>query len=122
MAIYFRTDAAHYTMLGLMVDFALRFLGGGNASPIGCLALVIRSFFDIVGGGHGSIFDHTAFGKNPIWKTGLAVQFANVLGLGFSALATRERGLAFPLLMPALLPLFLTDVDAYLSARSLLPP
>ena len=66
--------------------------------------------------------EHTAFGKNPIWKTGLAVQFANVLGLGFSALATRERGLAFPLLMPALLPLFLTDVDAYLSARSLLPP
>ena len=49
VSIWFQTSAAHYLMLGLMVDFTLRFVGGGNFSPIGAFSNVHVALMDTFG-------------------------------------------------------------------------
>ena len=75
VGVYFRTDAAHYLMLGLLVDFCCRFVAGGNFSPLGALANVCVALMD-------------AYSSKPIWMGGLQVQFATFCGILFSAFAT----------------------------------
>lgn len=75
VGVYFRTDAAHYLMLGVLVDFCCRLVAGGNFSPLGALANVCVALMDV-------------YGSKPIWMGGLQIQFAAFCGVMFSGLAT----------------------------------
>lgn len=62
-------------MLGLLVDFVLRFVGGANISPVGSFSVLIVAVMEM-------------FGSKPQWRAGPPKQFAALCGLMFSFLAT----------------------------------
>ncbi|KAG2497195.1 hypothetical protein HYH03_004784 [Edaphochlamys debaryana] len=74
-AIYYKEPGAHWTMGGLMVDFACRFMGGGNFSPLGSLSACCCALLDATGK------------SRPIWIAGPPKQFASLCGLMFSTLS-----------------------------------
>ena len=76
VGVYYQTDAAHYLMLGVLVDFCLRFVAGGNCSPLGALANVCVALME------------TFLNSKPMWKGGLQIQFAVFCGVFFSGFAT----------------------------------
>mmetsp|Transcript_38079 Transcript_38079/g.84818 ORF Transcript_38079/g.84818 Transcript_38079/m.84818 type:complete len:945 (+) Transcript_38079:211-3045(+) len=75
VAIYHEKAQAHWVMVGLMVDFILRFIGGGNISPLGSLSTVCVAVMD-------------AFGGKPKFIAGPPKQFATLCGIMFSAMAS----------------------------------
>lgn len=64
------------TTAGLMVDFAMRFLGGSNISPIGSLSTLCVTLMEVL------------LHSKPKWISGPAKQFASLCGLMFATLAS----------------------------------
>ncbi|KAG1678390.1 hypothetical protein FOA52_015157 [Chlamydomonas sp. UWO 241] len=74
-AVFYDKKQAHFTMLGLAIDFVLRFIGGGNISPLGSLSACIIAVMEL-------------FGSKPQFCPGPPKQFAALCGIIFAATST----------------------------------
>ncbi|KAG1668505.1 hypothetical protein FOA52_012099 [Chlamydomonas sp. UWO 241] len=74
-AVFYDKKQAHFTMLGLAVDFFLRFIGGGNISPLGSFSACIVAVMEL-------------FGSKPQFRPGPPKQFAALCGVMFAVIST----------------------------------
>lgn len=74
VAVFYKERAAHWVMGGLMVEYGMRLLGGGNVSALGALSGACAALLDVVG-------------SRPKFVGGPPKQFATLCGLMFSSLA-----------------------------------